>query len=69
MKDPIRFDFSISHRTEDNKHFITFIPMLENKGYAPKEIEVTEQQRNDLRYHFSVGVNNMKKIEKLAYIV
>jgi hypothetical protein len=69
MKDPIRFDFSISHRTEDNKHFITFIPMLENKGYAPKEIEVTEQQWNDLRYHFALGVNDVLNIEKLTYIV
>lgn len=70
MSAKIKSDFQISHRTEDGKHFLTIAPAVENEGFKPKEIEVTEDQWHALRYHFACGYPNGPGSEpvRLTYI-
>lgn len=62
------FDFTLTHRVENGNHFLTVSPSKGNDGYPSKEIEITEGQWNDLRYHFAQAVDDKNKIEKLTYI-
>lgn len=61
MSTQIKSDFQISYKTEDGKHFLTISPSVKNEGYKPKEIEVTEEQWNAIRYHFAVGYPSGKE--------
>lgn len=71
MSAKIKSEFQISHRTEDGKHFLTISPSVENEGFKPKEIEVTEDQWHALKYHFAVGYPNGPNTDPgtLAYFV
>jgi hypothetical protein len=59
--------FRIFHREDAGKHFITITPVVKNDGYPPKEIELTEGQWNDLKYHFAMGYSDAGD-EKLIYV-
>jgi hypothetical protein len=71
MSAKIKTDFEISYNTTDGKHFLTISPSVKNEGFKPKEIEVTEEQWNALRYHFAVGYPSGKDKfpATLSYIV
>ncbi len=60
--------FRIFHQYKNGKHFLTFSPAIGCEGYPPKEVEVTEEQFNELKYHFvhvffGPGIN-----EKFCYV-
>lgn len=60
--------FIIEHFIKDGKHFLRFIPAIKCEGYKPKEVEVTEGQWHELRYHFALGINDQENKEKICYV-
>lgn len=60
--------FTIEHRLIDGTHTLTISPQKKNEGFPPKQIEVTEAQWNELRFHFATGVDDKNKVSILAYI-
>ena len=64
-----RDDFRLHYKKKDEKHFLIVTPIEENQGFLPKEIEITLEQWNDLRYHFAVGIADAVGDTKLAYVV
>lgn len=64
-----QFDFYLDHRTKLGNHFIKFIPVIANEGFKPKEIEVSQQQWDELRFHFGIGRHPaVEGDEHLCYI-
>jgi hypothetical protein len=63
-----QFNFIIEHMNVNDVHHIKFIPAKEAPGYEPKTIEVTENQWNELRYHFMMAYDDKNKIERLSYL-
>lgn len=64
--------FEIEYRTDDaGKHYITFCPSKKAVGFPDKEIEVTKEQLEALKYHFASAIGydpNGEQIQMLAYI-
>lgn len=48
-------NFTITHHQQEEKHFLKFSPSKKVEGYPPKEIEITLEQWNELRYHFMLA--------------
>lgn len=59
--------FIIQHFVKDGKHYLNFVPKEESEGYPPKEIEVSENQWNQLKFHFGMAQNG-KGLDKLCYL-
>jgi hypothetical protein len=60
--------FKIFHKSEkDGNHTLIIHPMVANEGYSPREISITEEQWNALRYHFVIGYSNFGD-DKLFYV-
>ncbi|RZJ88194.1 MAG: hypothetical protein EOO20_14270 [Chryseobacterium sp.] len=62
--------FTIIHKLIAGKNILTISPEKEKgNNYKPKTIEVTEDQWNELKFHFATGVNDKTKETILAYVI
>ena len=62
-------DFEIIYKEDNGKHFMTFKPKKKGSNFLPKQIEITLEQWNELRYHFATGVDDVNKELILAYVM
>jgi hypothetical protein len=60
--------FELHHKEVDGKHTLIITPSVTNEGYPPKEVEITEGQWNDMKYHFAMGIHTKTGDEKLIYV-
>lgn len=60
------FDFIIEHRNDGTKHYLKFI--AKNEANKEKEIEITSDQWDELRYNFMTAVDDKKNVTRLACI-
>lgn len=62
--------FEVTHQVVEGKQLLTFSPKhTKGNNFKPKSIEITQDQWNELRYHFATGVNDKTKQSILAYII
>ena len=62
--------FTITYEIVNDQPTLTISPAVsEGNNYKPKSIEVTEDQWNELRYHFATGVDDVKHRSILAYVI
>lgn len=67
-KDEIDDLFRVMHKEKHGKHFLVFEPQHDSEGYPPKEIQVTADQWDSLRYHFMKMINDRTGEEKIGYV-
>lgn len=51
-------EFTISHKQVAGKHLLTIAPSKEAEGWPPKEVEVSQEQWDELRFHFGTAHND-----------
>jgi hypothetical protein len=52
------FNFTIKHSKKDDKNILTIAPSKPVEGFPEKELEVTQEQWDNLQYHFMKGVDD-----------
>lgn len=61
-------NFIIEHSLKEGKNILTFTPSKPVPGYAPKEIEITPEQWDQLRFHFMNGIDDKTEVVRLFSI-